>query len=205
MSTSISTSANNLLMAATFKPLTSIVDRWTFDDKLLSNSCYPQKGQFNRKTQIFTYLTQPMDDVIRLFSVPYFATAGHFCNIDDRLKEGKTLQAAIRIITTPLWLPTKIFLKCALFLPFVAIQTPLSLIVPYRTIISFFIIQEKYDKVIETIPSTRLQLYQELGKSKFYPLKSKDGMEFKGSLDQKPSMTETLRKTGLLGLALLAF
>lgn len=182
MSTS-SVSSQNMLMAATFKPLTNWLDRRTFDDKPANNSCYPKEEHFHRKPQVFTYFSHPVDDIIRLFSVPYFATAGHFSNINECLKEGKKFQAVIRIITTPYWWPAKIVLKCAFFVPFVAIQTPFSLIIPYRTIFGCLLKLKNEDNKIQTIPSVRLYLCKEFCKSRFYPLKSKKGIKHKNMND----------------------
>lgn len=112
--------SHDMMAAACFRPLTNLVDRGT------------SKGWY---VQILSYVTHPIDDVIRTFSVLWFGTIAHFYDIYNCLQKGKYIEGFIKIIATPLWFPTKLSLKISVFALFTLVQAPLSLIIPYRTIL----------------------------------------------------------------------
>lgn len=109
----------DIVIATTFRPLTQYFDTKTWKQ----DPCW----------QLLTYVTFPIDDVIRAAAIPVLAAYAHFQDIYNCLaseQASKKIEGIIKVLATPVWFPVKLTAKTLFFsVPFLMLGG-VSLLIP---------------------------------------------------------------------------
>lgn len=122
----------DVILAMGCRPLTIRADQEFISGKLANSP----NGH-----ALAAHFAMPIDDVIRFFAVPLFATIAHGKDIYDCFKydrqnpQYRSLEGVVKLIITPVWFPIKLAAKTLLFGVPCLVVGALHLVLPLRTII----------------------------------------------------------------------